>query len=186
MVAECARTEMALDQVLFIPAGQPWFKEGQTVTDAKHRLEMTRLAIADSPRFEVSDMEVRRDGFTYTIDTLTKLRGEMGEDVGFYVILGVDALNELHRWQRPCDVLDLATLVAVARPGAETVDRAAMESIRDGAADEVVIVDGPLVDISAADIRRRMANGLSVQGMVPRAVVEYAERHGLYVGKERV
>ena len=107
IVAERVGTEMRLDQVIFIPAGQPWFKEGQTVTDAKHRLEMTRLAVADNPHFAVSDVEVRRDGPTYTVDTLTELRGEVGDGIQFYFILGIDALNELHRWRKPCDVLDL-------------------------------------------------------------------------------
>ena len=185
IVAEQVRTEMRLDQVIFIPAGQPWFKEGQTVTDAKHRLEMTRLAVADNPRFAVSDMEIRRDGPTYTVDTLAELRGEMGDGAEFYVILGIDALNELHRWRKPCGVLDLATLVGVTRPGAERVDRAALDSIREGGSDEVVIVDGPLVDISAADVRRRMANGLSVRGMLPGAVEEYIERNSLYEVKRR-
>lgn len=186
IVAEHVRAEMDLDQVLFIPAGRPWFKEGETLTDAHRRLEMVRLAIADNPHFAVSDMEVRRDGPTYTFDTLTELRGEMGEGVGLYIILGVDALNELHRWRRPCDVLDMATVIGIARPGAGTVDRTALESIRDGASGEVVILDGPLIDISAADVRRRMAEGQSVEGMVPRAVEEYAERHSLYKKKERV
>ena len=171
-----------LARVLFIPAGQPWFKDGQTVADSKHRLEMTRLAITDNPHFAVSDMEIRRDGPTYTIDTLTALRGELGADVEFHVVLGIDALNELHRWRRPRDVLDMATVVGVKRPGVEAVERSALESIRDGASDEVVIVDGPRVDISAADVRRRMAKGLSVQGMVPHTVEDYARRHGLYEG----
>ncbi|MYB49460.1 MAG: nicotinate-nucleotide adenylyltransferase [Dehalococcoidia bacterium] len=183
-VAEYVRTEVALDQVLFVPAGQPWFKEGQTVTDARRRLEMTRLAVADNPHFAVSDMEVRRDGPTYTSDTLTELRRNMGEGAEFYLILGIDALNELHRWHKPCDVLHLATVVGVTRPGAETVERAALDSIREGASDEVVIVDGPLIDISAADIRRRMSEGLSVRGIIPQAVEDYARRHVLYGSKE--
>ena len=185
-VAEHVRTEMRLDRVLFVPAGQPWFKAGNPLSDAGHRLEMTGLAIVDNPHFAVSDMEVHRDGPTYTIDTLTELRSDMGEGVEFYFILGIDALNELHRWRRPHDVLDLATLGGVTRPGAETVDRAALDSIREGASDEVVIVDGPLIDISAAAVRHRMAKGLSVHGMVPKAVEEYAERHGLYEERERV
>ncbi|MXY43341.1 MAG: nicotinate-nucleotide adenylyltransferase [Dehalococcoidia bacterium] len=183
-VAEYVRTERCLDQVLFIPAGRPWFKEGQTVTDATRRLEMTRLAVADNPHFAVSDMEVRRNGPTYTSDTLTELRRDMGEGAEFYLILGIDVLNELHRWRRPCDVLDLAAIVGVTRPGAETVDRAALDSIREGASGEVVIVDGPRIDISAADIRRRMAEGLSVRGIIPQAVVDYARRHVLYGPKE--
>lgn len=183
-VAEYVRTEMSLDQVIFVPAGRPWFKEGQTVTDATHRLEMTRLAVTDNPHFAVSDMEVRRDGLTYTVDTLTELRGDMGQGAEFYLILGIDALNEIHRWRKPCDVLDLATIVGVTRPGAETVDRATLDSIREGASDEVVIVDGPRIDISAADIRRRMSAGLSVRGIIPQAVEDYAKRHVLYGPKE--
>ncbi len=183
-VAEYVRAEMALDQVLFIPAGRPWFKERQPVTDAGHRLEMTRLAVTDNPHFAVSDMEVRRDGPTYTIDTLAELRREKGKGVEFYLILGIDALNELHRWRRPTDVLNMATLVGVTRPGADTVDRAALDSIREGASDEVVIVDGLRIDISAADIRRRMSEGLSVRGIIPQAVEDYAKRHVLYGPKE--
>ena len=184
VVAEYVRTEMALDQVLFIPAGRPWFKEGQALTDAYRRLEMVRLATADNPHFAVSDMEVRRDGPTYTIDTLTELRGDMGEGADFYLILGIDALNELHRWRKPCDVLDLAAIVGVTRPGAETVDRAALDSIREGASGEVMIVGGPRIDVSAADIRRRMAEGLSVRGIIPQAVEDYAKCHVLYGPKE--
>ena len=184
-VAEYVRTEVALDQVLFIPAGRPWFKEGQTVTNARRRLEMTRLAVADNPHFAVSDMEVRRNGPTYTIRHADGAAPrDMGEGVEFYLILGIDALNELHRWRRPCDVLDLAAVVGVTRPGAETVDRAALDSIREGASDEVVVVDGPLIDISAADIRRRMSAGLSVRGIIPQAVEDYARRHVLYGPKE--
>ena len=184
-VAEHARTMMELDRVLFVPAGQPWFKAGRIVSDAEHRLEMTRIATADNPHFAVSDMEVLRAGPTYTIDTLEALREEMGDGVEFYVILGADALNELHRWRRPAAVLGMATVVGVTRAGVDAVDRAALESIRDGASDEVIIVDGPLVDISAADVRRRMKEGLSVRGLIPPGVEDYAKRHGLYGRKER-
>ena len=183
--AEHARTEVDLDQVLFIPAGQPWFKAGRIVSDAEHRLEMTRIATAGNPHFTVSDMEVLRDGPTYTIDTLAALRQEMGAGVEFCVILGADALNELHRWRRPAAVLGMATVVGVMRAGTDAVDRAALESIRDGASDEVIIVDGPLVDISAADVRQRMKEGLSVRGLIPPGVEDYAKRHGLYGRKER-
>ena len=74
----------------------------------------------------------------------------------------------------------MATVVSVTRPGAEAVDRAALDSIRDGASHEVVLLDGPLVDISAATVRRRMTEGLSVRSLIPRAVEDYAQRHGLY------
>ena len=186
MVAEHVRVEANLKRVLFIPAGRPWFKDGQTLSDAGHRLEMTRLAIADNPHFEVSDMEIRRDGPTYTIDTLAALHEEMCRGTELFLILGADALNELHRWRRPCDVLDMATVVGVARPGIGAVDRAALESIRVGASDEVLIVEGPFVDINAVDVRGRMAKGQSVKNLIPQAVEDYAGRHGLYEVKEIV
>ena len=155
------------------------------MTDAKHRLEMTRLAVADNPHFAVSDVEVRRDGPTYTVDTLTELRGEVGDGIQFYFILGIDALNELHRWRKPCGRARPSYSSGRNEAGSRDGRRAALDSIREGASDEVVIVDGPLVDISAADVRRRMANGLSVRGMLPGAVEEYIERHSLYEVKRR-
>ena len=186
VIAEHVRVAMGLERVLFIPAGHPWFKANRPVTEARHRLEMVELAVAPNPKFQVSDIEVRREGPTYTIDTLTELRETMGEAVEFFVILGTDALNELHRWRAPGEVLDMATIVGVARPEADAVDREALESIRSGASEEIVLVDGPRVDISAVSVRQRMVDGLRVDGLIPQIVHSYIERHGLYGRKERV
>ncbi len=179
-VAECVRVEARLDCVLFVPAGRPWFKDGLHVSTASHRLEMVRLVVSGNPHFDLSDVEVRRDGPTYTVDTLSALRATVGDCVEFCLVLGMDALNELHRWHRPRDVLDAATIVSVARPGAASLDRAALESIRDGASGEVCIVRGPMVRVSAADIRRRVAAGLSIRRLVYADVRDYIDRHGLY------
>ncbi len=186
VAAEHVRVTMGFERVLFIPAGQPWFKANRAVTEARHRLEMVRLAVANKSKFEVSDIEVRREGPTYTIDTLTALREEMGGAVELYIILGTDALNELHRWHAPMEVLNMATVVGVERPEADVVDREALESIRSGASEEIAFVDGPRVDISAAVVRRRMADGLPVDGLIPQVVHSYIERNGLYGRKERV
>ena len=185
VTAEHVRVTMRLERVLFIPAGQPWFKANCPVTEARHRLEMVKLALAQNPKFDVSDVEVRREGPTYTIDTLTALREEMGEAVELYVILGIDALNELHRWRAPREVLDMATIVGVARPDADVVDRSALESIRSGASEEIAFVDGPRVDISAASVRQRMVDGLPVDGLIPQIVHKYIEGHGLYGRREQ-
>lgn len=186
VIAEHVRESLGLDKVLFMPAGRPWFKANIPVTEARHRLEMVRLAVADNPRFEVSDIEVLREGPTYTIDSLKALREETSATVEFYVILGFDALNELHRWRDPREVLDMTTVVGVARPDADVVDREALESIRSGASEEIAIVDGPRVDISAASVRKRMADGLPVDGLIPQVVHSYIERHGLYGREEQV
>lgn len=179
-VAECVRVEARIDRVLFVPAGRPWFKDGLHVSATSHRLEMVRLVVSGNPHFDLSDIEVRRDGPTYTVDTLSALRAAVGDCVEFCLVLGMDALNELHRWHRPSDVLDTATIVGVARPGTASLDRAALESIREGASDEVCIVRGPMVRVSAADIRRRVAAGLSIRRLVHADVRDYIGRHGLY------
>ena len=183
VVAEYIREEFHLDRVLFIPAGQPWFKTGQYLTDGRHRFEMVRLATAYNPRLQASDIELRRGGPTYTIDTLTTLRDEMGDGVEFNVIVGTDALNELHRWHRPTDVLKMATVVGVTRPGATEVNRTALESIREKESDGITVVCGPIIDVSATDIRRRVAGGVSIKCRVPQAVEEYIYRHRLYRGE---
>lgn len=184
IVAEFFREVLFIDRVLFVPAGEPWFKTGQYITDGNHRLEMVKLAIADNPHFAASDIELRRDGPTYTFDTLTTLRDQVSDGTEFTVILGVDALNELHRWHRAVDVLNMASVVGVTRPGATKVDRAALDSIREGASDDVTIVDGSLIDISATDIRVRVSEGRSIKYRVPQAVDEYIYRHGLYQREE--
>ena len=184
IVAEFFRETFRMDRVMFIPAGEPWFKTGQYVTDGKHRLEMVKLAIVENPHFVASDVELGRDGPTYTFDTLTTLRDQMGDGAEFTIILGIDALNELHRWHRAVDLLDMTTVVGGTRPGATKVDRAALDSIREGGSDEVTTVDGPLIDISAADIRQRVAEGRSIKYHVPQAVEEYIYRHGLYQREE--
>ncbi len=180
VIAEYVREILGLDRVLFVPAGEPWFKTGQYVTDGHHRLEMVSLAIADNPHFDGSDIELQRDGPSYTFDTLTALRKEVGDSPEFVVILGIDALNELHRWHRAAKVLDMTTVVGVGRPGAIEVDRAALDSVRAGASDEVTIIEGPLIDVSATDIRQRVFEGRSIRYRVPDAVGEYIYRHRLY------
>lgn len=186
IVADHLYERLRLGRVLFIPAGEPWFKTRQYVTDGHHRLEMVTLAITANLHLEASDVELRRTGPTYTVDTLTALREEMGDEAEFFVIAGSDALNELHRWHRVADVLDMATVVGVGRPSAIEVDKMALDSIRDGASDEISIIDGPLIGVSATDIRQRVSQGRSIRYLVPRVVEEYIYRHGLYRGEEAI
>ena len=97
LIAEEARVLIGLDQVLFIPAGQPWFKASRNVTDASHRMAMVKMAIASNPRFRASDIEINRPGQSYTADTLVELRQELDDEARLFVILGVDALREIDR-----------------------------------------------------------------------------------------
>jgi nicotinate-nucleotide adenylyltransferase len=180
IAAEEARQSLGLDEVLFVPAGQPWLKSGREITDGGHRLAMLELAVAPNPYFRTSDTEIRRDGPSYTVDTLEEMAAGRSGGPELYVIVGMDALAELGRWRRPQRLLELGTLVAVARPGYQDLDRAAVESIRPGASDRVLVVDGPLIGISATEIRRRVAEGLSIKHWVPAPAEAYIYEHGLY------
>ena len=117
LIAEESRITLGLERVLFVPAGRPWLKEGQPLTDAVHRVRMVELATASNPHFQVRRNEVERPGPSYTVDTLGELRAELDPDAELYFILGLDALESFHRWKEPERVLDLCRLVVVGRPG---------------------------------------------------------------------
>lgn len=178
--AKYARDSLDLDEVLFLPAGRPWLKDDQPVTDAVHRLRMVELAVASDPGFRVSDMEIKRPGPTYSADTLDALKGDLGNDVELCLIAGMDALEELDRWHEPERVLELSAVVAVPRPGSERLDRDVFDSIRQGASEKVAVLDSPLSDVNSTDIRRRAAQGLSIQDLVPESVATYIEEQRLY------
>ena len=186
MVAEEVRERLGLDTVTFLPAGKPWFKDGRTLEDGGHRLKMVELAIATNGHFQVSDMELRRAGASYSADTLEELGRSLSDGAELYLIVGLDALEELDRWSRPERVLDLATVVGVARPGHEALAREPLERVRPGASEAVRVVDGMLVDISSTDVRRRIARGASIRYLVPEAVETYITQHGLYGSRERL
>jgi nicotinate-nucleotide adenylyltransferase len=174
VAAEEARYALGLERVLFIPAGQPWQKERGVVTPGAQRFEMTKLATDDNPSFEVSRVELDREGPTYTIDTLRAMRGlRPGDDL--YFITGADAISQILTWKRPEDALELATFVAVTRPGHEMDDLRSL-----GAEDRIVVLEIPALAISSTDIRRRVAEGRPIRYLVPDAVARYIADQRLY------
>ena len=181
-IAEETRTRLDLDQVIVIPAGEPWLKAQQAVTESCHRMAMVGLAVAPSPYFTTCDIEVRRPGPTYTVDTLEDLRRQMGHEVEFYLVLGLDALMDMGRWHEPERLFELSTVVGISRPGSEEFDLGTLEAISPGASSKVYLIDGPAVDVSAVELRRRVSQGLSIKGQVPEPVEDYIYRHGLYRG----
>lgn len=178
-VAEEVHGRLGLSEVIFVPAGQPWFKRGNFVLSARHRLRMVTLAIADRPYARVSTVEIDREGPTYTVDTVE----EIGEtlDGEIYFILGWDNLPQVPRWRSPGRLAELCRMVAVPRPGYERPDASAVERQVPGLAGRVMLLDRPWVDISASEIRRRVAQGLSICQMVPGAVAEYIGQQRLYL-----
>jgi nicotinate-nucleotide adenylyltransferase len=184
VAAETAREAAALDAVMFVPAGEPWLKEGEVVGSKQDRIRMVELAIEGNGAFLASDMELQRPGPTYSADTLEELLDRRpGDDL--FLIVGIDALIDFGRWSRPHRVLELAALVAVARPGQSGLVGGQLDGIRPGASKDVIVAEGPLIGVSATDVRRRVGRGASIRYLVPRAVESYIHEHGMY-GATRV
>lgn len=183
MIAEGARSQLGLERVLLVPTGVPWLRRGEALSPGRHRLAMARLAVAGDPHLEVSALEVERPGNTYTVDTLQELRRRLGPEATPYFILGMDTLNHLPSWREPRRVLELCHLVVVDRPGYPT-DLGLLDELSPGAGQRAIRLALPLIGISAQEIRRRVAQGLSIRYWVPQAVEEYIVEHGLYRGEE--
>ncbi len=177
IIAQEAQYRLGLSRVLFIPAGQPWLKATQPITPAAHRLEMLRRAVAGHTGFEVSPLEVERLGPTYTVDTVVELRRQADE---VYFILGQDSLMSLPRWREPARLVELCYLVAAPRPGVPSLDMALLEKSVPGVGKKLVLLPGPLLDVSATEIRARVARGEPVRYWVPDAVEAYIREKGLY------
>jgi nicotinate-nucleotide adenylyltransferase len=166
-----------LDEVVFVPTGQPWQKSSREVTSPEHRYLMTVVATASNPRFTVSRADIDRDGPTYTIDTLRDLTAAMPETDLFF-ITGADALAEIFTWRNAPDLWALAHFVGCTRPGYE-MDTSILEGIPP---ERVTILEIPALTISSTDCRDRTAAGEPVWYLVPDGVVQYIAKHNLYQG----
>ncbi len=182
MMAERARDQLGLDRVLLMPAGRPMSKPGSNITDAKHRLAMLELAIEGKPKLEISRLETDRPGPTYTAETLEDLRNCANENDQLYFILGMDSLEQLKDWKRPGDIISMAALAVVTRPGYPRPDMAKLERRLTGISRKTVFIEGMKEDISATVIRDKTARGESLEGLVPSSVEHYIKRHNLYAG----
>ena len=183
VLAEAAGEDLALDEVLFIPAGRPRLKDRKVSAAAHHRLRMVELATAANPRFACSDMEVRRCGPTYSADTLERLSEERA-GCAFFLIAGLDALAKFHMWGRPVDILGRATIVGIPRPGHEQLDRTAFDKVAPGSVNRAVTLTGPITDISSTEIRERARQGLAIDHLVPETVCRYIRDNRLYTQME--
>ena len=165
-----------LDEVVFVPTGDPWQKSDRVVSPAEHRYLMTVVATASNPRFTVSRVDIDRDGPTYTIDTLRDLHAERPDD-DLYFITGADALADIFTWRsRRRAVRRSPSSSACTRPGHE-MDPETLSSIP---ADRVTMVEIPALAISSTDCRERTRRGEPVWYLVPDGVVQYIVKHDLY------
>jgi nicotinate-nucleotide adenylyltransferase len=163
-----------LDEVVFVPTGQPWQKD--EVTAGEHRYLMTVIATASNPQFTVSRVDIDRSGPTYTIDTLRDLKAQRPE-ADFFFITGADAVAQILSWRDHDELWDLAHFVAVSRPGHD-LSTVGLPS------DDVSQLEIPALAISSTDCRDRVRHGDPVWYLVPDGVVQYIAKHHLYRSQE--
>lgn len=179
VIAEAVLTEYMLDKILFIPSANPPHKQNSCVTAAYDRYTMTVLATISNPHFFVSDLELRRSGPSYTIDTLKSLVKLYGPQTEFYFITGADAVQELPTWKNIYELLDLCSFVAAARPGCPTT----IENIVNYFGEKghrIRQLTVPELQISSTDIRERIKLGKSIKYIVPESVESYLRKRNLY------
>lgn len=182
LLAECCREQCRLDEVWFLPTAQPPHKQDREPTPSEHRIEMLELAVAGHPAFSVCRYETDRGGVNYTVDTLTHFHDEDAQRELFF-LLGADMLHDLPQWREAGRLCQLATMVVVRRPGQGELDFDCLAPVADRQRIELFRrhqVEMPQVDISSSEIRRRVAQRLSIRYQTPRAVEKYIEMHGLY------
>jgi nicotinate-nucleotide adenylyltransferase len=179
-VAEEARQQVGLEEVIFVPAGHPYFKALARISSSQHRINMLNLALVGKPYFRVSLLEIERPGPSYAVDTLARLRERLNPQDELYFILGWDSLLTLPRWEQPERLIELCQLIAAPRPGFSRPDVNLLESELPGVSRRTMVMDQPVIDISSSDIRERVKQGQAVDHLVVPAVAQYIKENGLY------
>lgn len=174
-VARCLLGELDADTVVIVPTGRPWLRANPPVASSEDRLTMAQLATEGEHGIEVSDVDIVREGTTYSIDTITDLRRVYGDDPEYLLAIGSDSAAELHRWYRHEDLLNACTIVVVQRPGAASTSELRLPS-------ETIHVEGPMIDVSASALRTLYGASRSSAAatFVPRLTHRFIIEGGLY------
>lgn len=176
ILAEQCREQLNLDEVWFVPAGEPPHKLASPRSAATHRRAMLEFAISGHASFRLSDIELQRSGPSYTVDTLEALHQQFPEHQ-WWLLMGADSLRDFLTWRAPDQIVNLARIAAVNRGPINGLDTCSFTA-RFG--ERLDLVTMPIVELSASDIRRRVREGRSIRFLVPRAVEIYIHQHGLY------
>jgi nicotinate-nucleotide adenylyltransferase len=176
VAASEVQAKFNLDEVVFVPTGQPWQKVGKKVSQPEDRYLMTTIATASNPHFSVSRVDIERPGLTYTVDTLKDIRSLRGPEIELYFITGADALSRILTWKGVDELFDLAHFVGVSRPGVH-LDA---DDITHLPEDKVTLLEVPALSISSTACRDRVASGLPIWYLVPDGIVQYIAKRGLY------
>jgi nicotinate-nucleotide adenylyltransferase len=163
----------SLDEVIFVPTGEPWQKDQRQVSAAEDRYLMTVIATASNPRFSVSRVDIDRPGETFTIDTLRDLRAARGPDAEFFFITGADALAKMMSWRDADELFRLAHFVGCTRPGHRLSDAGLPDK-------RVSLIEIPALTISSTGCRERVRAGEPIWYLVPDGIVQYIAKRGLY------
>jgi nicotinate-nucleotide adenylyltransferase len=173
IVAEVVRDQFDLSEVWWIPNATPPHKPDDELVAVKHRLAMTQRSVESNPYFRVCDLEVEREGVSYTVDTLRVLQ-ERRPDTSFALLLGSDSLDHLAEWHRPDEIVERVPLIVYKRPGA-------IEAVAEPRfANRVHYAAAPVMEVSGTEVRARRQAGRSIRYLVPEAVRTYIETHDLY------
>jgi len=186
VTAETARAQFNFDKVIFVPSGYPPHKIGQKITEARHRYLMTVLAVTTNIFFEVSRIEIDRQGCSYAIDTVSQIKEKYGQEWEIYFITGADAVLEILTWKNIKTLIEMCTFVAATRPGFDlSVLDNKLEQISSLAKDKFLTFEVPALSISSTDIRQRVASGKPIKYLLPESVERYIFTNNLYKeGKE--
>ncbi len=178
VIADQAFTQLGLDEVWFMPAGQPPHKNGNHISHARHRLAMVKLAMNGHPGFKLSRVDIDRPAPHYSVTALEMLEAKHPQH-DWCFIMGADSLGDLPHWHMPRRLIELATLAVAGRPGAH-VDLIRIEDAVPGVSERVQWVHSPLVDLSSTDLRQIVRDGKSLKYLVPNEVADYIREHRLY------
>jgi nicotinate-nucleotide adenylyltransferase len=176
-LARIARDTLALDELRWVPTGDPWHKPGRVVTPAPQRLQMLRMALADEPRMTISTIELDRSGPSYTLDTVEAMQAALAQ-AQWFLVIGQDQLARFDTWHRWQELAARVTLAVAARDGGPVAEAPALAALPHRR--EVLAM--PAMPLSSSDVRRRVASGEGIAGMVPAAVARYIEQAHLYQG----
>ncbi|MBN2410882.1 nicotinate-nucleotide adenylyltransferase [candidate division KSB1 bacterium] len=175
IIAEIACETFHLNELIFMPCAVPPHKNHLNMSDAHHRLKMIRLAIAGNPKFRYSDMEIKRGGTSYTVQTLEMLIQRNKIDPSdLYLIIGADNFQDFHKWKEPEHIMELCQLIVVGRPSFD------LDNFNSGYRNKSYEMPIPLMEISSSDIRDRVKNNKSIRYMVTDNVIDYIKKNNLY------
>lgn len=184
IVAEKVCTHHHLSKIVFIPTYIPPHKQVNDLTDSHHRYQMIKASIRGESKFEVSDLEIIREGKSYTIDTVQEILDNNDDDCELFLIMGADSLNELELWKNIKKLSQLCHFVVVNRPGFKTKASSRLVEIigRENISDmKRLQIEMEPVGISSTEIRKRVNDGVGIKGLVPECVEAYIREHGLYL-----